>query len=143
MIFGIGIIGLLLIASAMRNTEHELGQLIQGDFLGTGGFITWAGAILAIGALGYLPELRTPSRYMLGLLATVLIVRNGGVWDQAQASLQQASAAGPAPPIATPLTSADKSASPGGSGSSSGSSSSSGGIGSILGDAVGLASLFG
>lgn len=122
MIFGLLIIGLCLIASALKNTEHELGAQLQDDMLGADGFIAWAGAIMVIGAIGYVPVLRTPSRYLLALLATVLIVRNGGVFQSAENALTAASAAGPAPSIPTqPVNLLGG----GSSGSSSSSSSSS------------------
>lgn len=118
MIFGILIIGLLLIATALKGTEHELGQQLVYDFIGASGFIAWVGAILAIGAIGYIPGLRSPSRWMLALLATVMVVRNGGVFSQAQAALQGVSAAGPAPSIPVPSSQSSS-----GSGSSSGGDS--------------------
>jgi hypothetical protein len=102
MVAGLLLIGLVLIATALKNTEHELAQQLQSDVLGAGGFAAWAGAILAIGAIGYVPGLRTTSRYLLALVGVVIIVRNNGVWANAQAALQGASAAGPAPSIPTP-----------------------------------------
>jgi len=124
MIFGLALIGLLLIASALKGTEHELAQRFQTDLLGADGFIAWIFAILAIGALGYVPGLETVSNYLLALIMVVVVVRNGGIWTQFQAALQQASAAGPAPSIAPKATSADGSGSSGSGGSSSSSGSS-------------------
>jgi hypothetical protein len=122
MVAGLICIGLILIATALKNTQHEFGAALQRDVLGTGGFLTWAAAIMAIGAIGYLPEMRTPSRYMLALLGVVIVVRNGGVWANAEAGLQQASQLGPAPSLPAPAVSAGS-----GSGSGSGSGGSSGG----------------
>ncbi len=127
MIFGLLLLGLLLMASALKGNEHELAQRFQADLLGTDGFIAWIFAILAIGAIGYIPGLETASNYLLALLMTVVLVRNGGVWSQLQIALQQASAAGPAPSIAPQATSLDPAPQKsGGSGSGSGSSSSGG-----------------
>ena len=122
MIFGILVIGLVLIASALKNTQHELGAQIATDVLGTDGFVAWAGAIMGIGAVGYIPGFKGPSRALLGLLLVVLVVRNGGLFSQLEAGIQGAEQAGPAPSIPTPSIAADLSG--GGSSSSSGSSGS-------------------
>lgn len=119
MIFGLIMLGLLLIAVALKGTERELGQLIQSDMLGQDGFIVWIFAILALGAVGYIPGLETTSNYLLALLMTVVLLRNGGVWSQLRIALQEASAAGPAPSTIPPSGSS--------SGSSGGSASSGGG----------------
>lgn len=146
MLAAIFTIGLLLIVSAVKNTQHELGQQLQTDMLGQDGFMAWAGAILAIGAIGYVPGLRLTSRYLLALLAVVLIVRNGAVFAAAQTAITNASTAGPAPAIPTkPISlsggSGGSSGGSGGSGSGSASSGSSGGIdtASIAEDAALLA----
>lgn len=129
MIFGLLLMGLLLMSVALKGTEHELGQRLQMDLLGQDGFIVWIFAILAIGALGYVPGLETASNYLLALVMVVVLVRNGGVWSQLQNALQMASGAGPAPSIAPKPITADGQQQSGksGQGSSGGGSSSSGG----------------
>lgn len=131
------IIGLVLVSTALKNTQHEFAQQLQTDVLGTGGFLTWAAAILAIGAIGYLPGLRTASRYLLALLGVVIVVRNGGVFGNAQTALQQAISAGPAPAIPAPSGSSGSSS----SSSSSGSSGSSGDSSSTFGTALKVAEI--
>jgi uncharacterized membrane protein YgcG len=126
MIFGLLLTGLLLMAAALKGNEHALGQLLANDLIGTDGFIAWIFAIIAIGAIGYIPGLETASNYLLVLLLTVVILRNGGVWSNLQLALVQASASGPAPSEAPPPTTADQSSSSSGSGSGSSSGSSSG-----------------
>jgi hypothetical protein len=111
MIFGLLIIGMILLSTALKNTNHEFGQQLQSDVLGQGGFLAWIGAILAIGALGYLPGMRTPSHYLLGLLGVVVVVRNQGLFSNAQAALQNASGLGPAPAVPTLSTEKQTSAS--------------------------------
>jgi hypothetical protein len=138
MIAGLILIGLMLIATALKNTQHELGQQFQTDLLGQDGFIAWAGAIMAIGAIGYIPGLRTASRYLLVLLGVVMVIRNGGVFANAEAALQGASAAGPAPSVVSPLigSTAGTGSTAGGFGgsSSSGGSSAGSAIGTIATD---------
>ncbi len=134
MIAGLLAIGLILIASGLKGTNHALGQQVQTDFLGPGGFIAWAGAILAIGAIGYLPGMRTPSRYLLALLVVVAIVRNGGIWSNAQAAITQASSLGPAPSVAI---------APGGSAGAGGGGGGGGGGGSAAGGGDGTTDALG
>lgn len=122
MIFGLILLGLLLMDTAIKGTQHELGQQLQSDLIGANGFIVWIFAILAIGAIGYIPGLKTASNYLLALLLTVVVIRNGGVFQQFQAALQQASQGGPAPSIAPKPTSLDSSGSSSGGSSSSSSS---------------------
>lgn len=77
------IIGIMLAVSALRGTEEQLGTLIVGDI--TGGFLTWVAAIVAIGALGYVPQLQLPSRMLLALVLLVLLLKNGtGFFSQFQ-----------------------------------------------------------
>jgi len=127
MIIGIIIVGLMLLSSGLKGTEHELGQQLQTDLLGTGGFIGWALAIIALGALGFIPIFEKASKYLLLLLFVVILVRNGGVFEQFQGAIQDAVATGPAPSVApVPLASTGGSGSGTGSGSGSSSSASSG-----------------
>jgi hypothetical protein len=144
MIFGIIIVGAVLIATALKNTQHELGQQLGMDLLGKDGFIAWAGAVLGLGAIGYLPGMQQTSRELLLLVAVVIVVRNGGLFSNVQQALLQASASGPAPSIPAPASSAAGVA--GGSGGSSGGSSGGGSnvagtVGSIAGAAIGTAIL--
>jgi hypothetical protein len=127
MILGVILIGLILISAAVNNTAGELGTQLQGDLLGTDGFVTWIVAIGALGALGYVPQLRTTSRYMILLLLVVLVLRNGGLWANATQALQLANSDGPAPAIAT-------ASGPASSGTQTASSSGGGGLlGGLLG----------
>lgn len=107
MIAGLVILGMLLIVSAIKNTQHELGTYLQADMLGADGYLPWAGAILGIGAFGYLPGMQQASRYLLALLAIVLVIRNGGVFANVETAIADASHFGPAPTVKTlPITAA-------------------------------------
>jgi len=117
MVIGIIIVGLMLLSAGLKGTEHELGQQLQNDLLGSSGFIGWALAIIGLGAIGYIPIFEKASKYLLLLLFIVIVVRNGGIFQQFQGAVQDAVATGPAPAV-TPV--------PLGSGSGSGSSSASG-----------------
>jgi hypothetical protein len=93
---------MMLIASALKGTEKELAQRLQIDILGAQGFIVWILAIIGIGLVGYIPGMTKTSRYMLLLVAVVIVLKNGGLFQQAQLAIQQASSQGPAPSIAQP-----------------------------------------
>lgn len=139
MIVAILIIGLALIASALQNTQNELAALLRRDLLGSQGFILWIAAVGALGAIGYIPGLERTSRNLILLLIVVVVLRNGGVWANAQAALQGASQQGPAP---SPVSPADQTASTSNANSSSGSGSGGGGILGDIGAVAGIASLF-
>jgi hypothetical protein len=141
MIAGIITVGLILMATALKNTQHELGDQLSIDLLGSDGFLAWAGAILALGFIGYLPGLRTTSRYLLALVAVVVVLRNGGLFANAQAAFLAASASGPAPSIPAASSSSGGSGAAGSGGSGGGGSNVAGAVGSIAGAAIGSAIL--
>jgi hypothetical protein len=95
-------LGLLLIVVALRNTQTQLGALIVADFTGAGNFFYWLAAIFIIGAIGYIDELKTPSRMFVGLVLLAMILSNQGFFqkfvDQLKAGSAQAPPPGPAMP---------------------------------------------
>jgi uncharacterized membrane protein YgcG len=125
MLFGLLVIGLILLSTAIRGTQHELGQQLTDDLFGSGGFLMWMGAILGIGAVGYIPGLRMTSRYLLGLVLLVMFVRQTNLLASAQNALQQSSSQGPAPPVPIPQSQEPQ--------QQSSSSGGSGGVGSAIG----------
>jgi hypothetical protein len=70
------IAGLILIVTAIRGTTGDFARRFAGDV--SGGFLKWLAAIVVIGAMGYVPALKEPSRYLLGLVAVVIILTKGG-----------------------------------------------------------------
>lgn len=83
--FALLTIGALLIISALRGTYSSLGKQLVADMVGSGsgtGFIAWVAAIGAVGAIGYAPDLRTPSRILLGLIFLGILISNQGVFAQ-------------------------------------------------------------
>lgn len=98
--FALLFFGLLLVVAGVRNTHVDNGSneglftLLKNDFLGQGSFTYWVVAIVAIGSLGYVEPLKTPSRYMLALIIVVLILAQekssaGGFFAQLQKGLSQ------------------------------------------------------
>lgn len=82
--FALLIVGVLLVTSGVRNTYPQLFSLVKGDFSGSGSFLHWALAILIVGSLGYVDELRPFSRGFLALLIVVLFLSNGGFFAKFQ-----------------------------------------------------------
>lgn len=137
------IVGLILIVSAIRGTTGDLATNLATDV--TGGFVKWLAAIIAIGALGYVPVFKEPSRYLLALVAVVIFLTTGkGFLSQFVQQIENP----PSPKQAQPAGgSSQLPAFPVSSGSGSSSGSSGGGslFGNLEQGALGLGSdaLFG
>lgn len=67
------VIGAVLVVAAIRNSQGALFSALYED---VPGYITWAAAILAIGAVGFVPGLKPVSRGLLALVLVVIIMRN-------------------------------------------------------------------
>ena len=73
MIFFALIIGVVLIVAAIRNSQGALFAALGQD---VPAFVVWAAAIFALGAIGFIPNLRPVSRGLLALVLVVLVIRN-------------------------------------------------------------------
>lgn len=77
-----GGIGILLIVAGLRdrivNGNPSLVSLLKDDFSlsNPNNFLIWSFAIIFIGALGYIPKMRTVSRMFLVLVVIVIFVKN-------------------------------------------------------------------
>lgn len=71
--FVILLIGAILIVSAFNNSFGTLASELEND---VPGFFKWGAAIAAIMGLGFIPGLRTPSRWLLGLVLLVILLTN-------------------------------------------------------------------
>jgi hypothetical protein len=67
------IVGAVLIVVAFNNTHGQLASELESDIPG---YFRWAAAIAAILGLGYVPGLRTPSRWLLALVMVVIVLVN-------------------------------------------------------------------
>lgn len=65
------IIGGILIVVAFQGTHTRLATELEHDIPG---FFKWAIAIIAVLGLGYIPGLREPSRWLLGLVVLVIVL---------------------------------------------------------------------
>lgn len=68
--------------AGLRGQGEDVSKLLQGDLTGKGSFVPWVLAILAVGAVGYIDELRPVSDAFLVLLLVVLLLSNGGFFDK-------------------------------------------------------------
>jgi hypothetical protein len=75
--FALLIIGVVLLVSAVRDTQDDLFTLVKGDFSGQGNFIFWVISILIIGGIGYVPKLKPISDGFLVLVLLVLFLSKG------------------------------------------------------------------
>ena len=93
------IIALLLLSAAYNGTTQQLQALVVKDFTGTNNFIYWLGALSIVGAIGFYSPLEKISRGFLLLIIVVMVVENGGVFQQLTSAIQnfQAPAATPDP----------------------------------------------
>jgi hypothetical protein len=76
--FALLIVGVFLLVAGVRGTQTQLFTLVHGDFTGSDNFIYWLLAILAIGAVGYIPRLKGVSNAMLALVIVILFLSRGG-----------------------------------------------------------------
>ena len=116
------IVGAIMLDLAFRGTEHEFAKQLGQDFGQSSQFYAWGGAIVVIGALGYVPAIGRLANLLLALVILVAVIKNGGAFNQVEQLIQSP----PAPAPAVSITSYSGSSSSGGSSGSSGSSGSGG-----------------
>lgn len=133
--FALLLIGAVILVAAIRGTHTALGKQVVSDFTGSGNFLIWLAAIAAIGALGYSPVLRTPSRMLLALIVLAMLLANRGFFDKFKQLLGQAPAAVPATQD-QPLTGSVPVTLQGGQQSAPGGGGNGGGPGQALGTAA-------
>jgi len=88
--FALVFIGLLMIVTGAKDTHKEFAAEVASEFTGPpkDNFIWWLVAFGAIGAVGYAPQFRTFSRAFMALLIIVILLANGGFFDQFTKALQ-------------------------------------------------------
>jgi hypothetical protein len=95
-----GIIGVTLVAAGVRGQTAQLTALLKADFTGSPSYVRWMVAILLIGAIGYIQDLRTISRLFMAIVLVGLLFSNRGFF--AQFTKQTESVPTPTPSSATP-----------------------------------------
>lgn len=92
------IIGALLFIAAYQNTHGDLAKQLGVD---VPPYLTWALAIGAIGAIGWVPGFKTPSRWLLALVLVVIVMKNYQAMLSGFQGIGSAQAAAPSPTPAT------------------------------------------
>ena len=81
-----GLFGIILVVAGVRGRitggNPSLTSLLKDDFTGPSPFWKWMLAILFIGAVGYIPNLRPISRGFMALVIVVFLLSNQGVFTQ-------------------------------------------------------------
>lgn len=88
------IFGIFLVVASVRWNQggNQVWTLLGSDLQGksvttgkqTGNFFAWAAAIILIGAVGYIDELKPVANTMLALVIVVLLLSNNGFFAQLQ-----------------------------------------------------------
>jgi len=71
-------VGLLLVASAINNKAHELGDLWKDQFTGQGSFANVVVVLFLLGALGAVTNMRPLAVAFMGLFLLVFFLGNAG-----------------------------------------------------------------
>jgi hypothetical protein len=114
--FALVIIGIVLLVAAIRNTLSGPGgllTLLKGDFTGPNNFIYWMVAILIIGAIGYIPDLKKLSVAFITLVIVVLFLKRGNAQGIGGGFFTQFATALSSTQTASPSTTASTSTSTG------------------------------
>jgi hypothetical protein len=88
-------LGLIFLASAVRGTTKDLFALLQGDFTGSQNFLVWTGAIVGVGALGYIKQIRPIANALLGLILVAIVLANKGVFANFKTAFMSTTKAAP------------------------------------------------
>jgi flagellar biosynthesis component FlhA len=67
------LLGAVLLVAAYNNTQGQIASELATDLPG---FAKWFLSVALVGGLGYIPGMRTISRWLLGLVLLVLVVHN-------------------------------------------------------------------
>ena len=89
--FVIVIVGVIIAIAAFNNTFSSLATELETDLPG---YFVWGIAIAAVLALGFIPGFKTPSRWLIALVAVVIVLKG---WSQIQAGFQQFASSGGTP----------------------------------------------
>lgn len=137
--FALVFVGLILIVAGVKNTQTQLGQQIVGDFTGPGNFVFWIASLGAVGALGYIPDLKKFSiAFMTLILIAMLLAQEKNGKGGFFATFYNALQSGPVAPAATGAASSSSTTVSDQSGAvSQGSQSLSAGVGSIANASAG------
>lgn len=88
------VVGIILLVTAIQGTTGQLASMLSQDVFGAGGYLYWFVAILVIGAVGYVKQLKTLSDMGIFLVVLVLILSHKGLFQQFNAELKKIKSSG-------------------------------------------------
>jgi hypothetical protein len=82
-------VGVAIFITALNNTWKQFGAQVYKDMFGAtgGGFVYWAAALVIVGFIGYIPQLKKPADFFLVLIIVGLLLKNKGFFQQLQQGL--------------------------------------------------------
>lgn len=111
--FALLIVGVIFLLIAYQGTQSQFFMLLKGDFTGTGNFVYWIVSILVIGAIGYVPKLKSISDAFLVLVLVVLFISHSGFFAQFNTQIKASTSTGSIEtPTTQPVTSSTNTAMP-------------------------------
>lgn len=90
------VVGIILLVTAIQGTTGQLGSMLVQDTFGTGGYVYWFVAIIVIGAVGYVKQLKTLSDMGMFLVVLVLFLSHKGFFQQFNAEIGKIKSGGTA-----------------------------------------------
>lgn len=81
------VIGIVFVVSAVRGTSSDLFTLIHGDFTGQNNFLYWLLGLGLVGAIGYIPKLKSFSTAFLTLIIVAILLSHKGFFADLQSAL--------------------------------------------------------
>lgn len=98
--------GLLMIVTGGLGTYAQFAAQLRKDFTGPGNFLYWIVAIMAVGSIGYIENLKSFSRLFLALILISMLLSNRGFFAQLDAAIKSGPVAPDAPQGNAPNASA-------------------------------------
>lgn len=90
--FALIVIGIVFIIAGVRGKASLLYSTLKNEFTGSNNYVIWGAAIIAVGAIGYIPQLQKFSRAMLALVIIVLLLSHSGFFAMLKSYLPNSSA---------------------------------------------------
>jgi hypothetical protein len=89
--FAVLVIGAIILIAAFNNSFSDLATELEQDLPG---FFKWMLAIVVILGIGYAPGMKVPSRWIMGLVALVIVLTQWSKFQAAFTSATQGSGSG-------------------------------------------------
>jgi hypothetical protein len=98
--FALVTFGVLLFIIGIQGvaTVKAFGSQFYGDLFGTngkGGFVLWALALIVVGLIGYIPQLKKPSDAFMGLIILGMFLHNSSVFSKTESAVASGPGAEP------------------------------------------------